>query len=572
MQAYVTESNLFGYAIYFENETNASSAAQDVQISNPLPATLDWQTFQLGEIAFGNVFIPIPLNVQYFQTNVPLSYNGVSFEVFIDAGIDLASGEVFANFFSINPTTGLPPTNGIGFLPPDDANGAGRGHITYTIRPMPGLPQGTQIPNVAYVQFDGNAPIATDLVNDSDPSGPIDTNKQAIVTIDNSIPTGSVIWLPSVTTTTNFQVCWTGSDTGSAIVAYDIYASTNNGSWGVWLEGTTNTCEEFYGQVGTIYSFYSVAHNGVGTVQPIPTGANTTTLIILPPQISPVPNYFIAVGQQLIFTNTAQDPYSPITFSLGAKAPTNASIDSSGVFRWTPTCDEASTTNLIAVWATDSYSTPLSNSVSFTVVVSDCLQVSIGSTVMQVGTTSSVPASVISPLGLTNLSFTVVYPTNRFTNWVMIPSNNAIGTALVESIGSSQSMFSLAAGTGQTITGPALLGSLSFTALPGSSAFVPLVITNVVGIKTNGTPVGNSSGQAGRVVVIGLQPLLAGLLDANSMRVLTIYGNPGSSYELAFVTNVILTNWQPVGSVLMTNLQQNTNVDQSAPQIYYRLQ
>ncbi|HZQ46885.1 MAG TPA: RHS repeat-associated core domain-containing protein, partial [Verrucomicrobiae bacterium] len=70
MQAYVTESNLFGYGIYFENETNATAAAQDVQITDPLPATLDWQTFQLGEIAFGNVFVPIPPHVQYFQTNI----------------------------------------------------------------------------------------------------------------------------------------------------------------------------------------------------------------------------------------------------------------------------------------------------------------------------------------------------------------------------------------------------------------------------------------------------------------------------------------------------------------------
>jgi hypothetical protein len=191
---------------------------------------------------------------------------------------------------------------------------------------------------------------------------------------------------------------------------------------------------------------------------------------------------------------------------------------------------------------------------------------------MQVGTTSSVPANVISTLGLTNLSFVLVYPTNRFTNWLMTSSNSAVGTIIVQSLNSSNTMFSLAAGSGQTITGPSLLGSLSLTALPGGSAFVPLVISNVVGIKTDGTPVGNSSGQAGRMVMIGLQPLLEGSLSANSTRILTIYGNPGSNYELAFATNLILTNWQSVGSVLMTTLQLNTNVNQSAQPIYYRTQ
>jgi len=285
-----------------------------------------------------------------------------------------------------------------------------------------------------------------------------------------------------------------------------------------------------------------------------------------------VSNQFVTVGQVLVITNYVQDPDLPITFSLGAGAPAGASIDTNGVFSWEPSCAQASTTNLITVWATDSYRIPLSNSVSFVAVVSECLQVSLGSTVMQVGTTSSVPVSVISPLGLTNLSFIVAYPASRFTNWVLISSNTAIGASFVQMLDPSRTTVNLSATSGQTVTGPSVLGSLSFAALPGSSAFVPLFVTNVLGLKTDGTPVGNSSGQPGQVIVIGLQPLLEESLDTNATRILTIYGNPGSNYQLFSNTNLDLTNWPPAGIILLTNLQQNINPNQTAPQIYYRAQ
>ena len=408
-------------------------------------------------------------------------------------------------------------------------------------------------------------------MNDDDPSQGIDTNKQAIVTIDNSRPYSSVA-SPYVSTNANFTVCWTGTNNGPAIVAYDIYVSTKNGPWTLWLAQTTNTCANFQGQVGNSYGFYSVAHDGAGIVQQAPAGANTTTILAPhpPPQFSPVPNQFVAVGQRLVITNYVQDPDLPITFSLAASAPAGASIKTNGIFSWTPSCAQASTTNLITVWATDNYIIPLSNSVSFVVVVSECLQVGVGSTVMQIGTTSSVPVSVISALGLTNLSFGVAYPTNRFTNWVLTSSNSAIGATLVQSADPSQTLFSLAASSDRTINGPALLGSLSFTALPGSSAFVPLVVTNVIGIKSDGTPVGNSSGQPGRAVVIGAQPLLEAWLGPNSSRMLTLYGNPGSAYAMGSRTNLLGTNWQYTWRTPMTNLYETFAADEAPPLLFYR--
>jgi len=45
----------------------------------------------LTGIAFGDQFISVPSHSKYFQTTVPMSFNGAEFEVWIEAGINLTS-------------------------------------------------------------------------------------------------------------------------------------------------------------------------------------------------------------------------------------------------------------------------------------------------------------------------------------------------------------------------------------------------------------------------------------------------------------------------------------------------
>ena len=115
------------------------------------------------------------------------------------------------------------------------------------------------------------------------------------------------------------------------------------------------------------------------------------------------------------------------------------------------------------------------------------------------------------------------------------------------------------------------MGSLSFGALAGHSAFVPLVITAVEGTKADGSLVGNAFGQNGRVVIIGVEPLLEAGTSSNSVRLLTLYGNPGTNYRTLYNTNLASTNWWYSRPPLsMTNLFQYVPVDQTSPQIHYR--
>ena len=103
---FVRADSLLPYTIHFENETNATAPAQRVVISDPLTNLLDWTTFELTEIAFGDHFIAVPPHTQHFEKTEKLSQNGFTFEVQIEAGIRLDTGEVYSRFQSLNPECG----------------------------------------------------------------------------------------------------------------------------------------------------------------------------------------------------------------------------------------------------------------------------------------------------------------------------------------------------------------------------------------------------------------------------------------------------------------------------------
>ena len=149
--------------------------------------------------------------------------------------------------------------------------------------------------------------IATDWVDPHDPAKGIDTNKQALVTIDADAPTSSVSALPASAPSREFTVSWSGTDTGSGVSGYDIYVSSNDGPWTLWLNNIADTSALFSGYKGTLYAFYSVAHDGAGNVQSTPTNAQakTTTPENSPPSLVPVSNYFIRAYQTLVVTNIA---------------------------------------------------------------------------------------------------------------------------------------------------------------------------------------------------------------------------------------------------------------------------
>jgi hypothetical protein len=99
---------------------------------------------------------------------------------------------------------------------------------------------------------------------------------------------------------------------------------------------------------------------------------------------------------------------------------------------------------------------------------------------------------------------------------------------------------------------------LYFTAVTNqSSAFLSVQLGESVGTQPDGTLVTNYVSQAGRVVIVGEEPLLEAGLNTNRAPVLVFFGHPGTNYVVETNEDIGNTNgWQPAWQWTMTNLVQ----------------
>jgi hypothetical protein len=213
-----------------------------------------------------------------------MTQNGTNFEVEINIGVNLSTGELYANFYSLDPVTGLPPESGVGMLPPEDGTGRGMGWFSYTIEPKPGVATGTEIRNVAHIVFDGQPAIATNQVDPHDPSKGTDPEKEALVTLDAEAPVSSVEPLPGVINTIRFPVSWSADDgNGSGVAGFDVYVAMDGGPFKVWLEGTTSTSAVYTARNGQHLSFYCVAADNAGNKEDPPASPQASTQVTIAP-------------------------------------------------------------------------------------------------------------------------------------------------------------------------------------------------------------------------------------------------------------------------------------------------
>lgn len=161
---FIFEGDPLDYTIFFENDPKfATAPAQEVVIVDELDPDLDWESFELGVFAFGDYRIDAPPGMRSFTAEVDsVNPDGTPLLVTISAEIDLLLGTATWRFLSIDPETGGPP-NGVetGFLPVNDEDHRGEGHVTFRIFPRANTAFGTELTNDAEIFFDFNAPIVT---------------------------------------------------------------------------------------------------------------------------------------------------------------------------------------------------------------------------------------------------------------------------------------------------------------------------------------------------------------------------------------------------------------------------
>jgi hypothetical protein len=159
----------------------------------------------------------------------------------------------------------------------------------------------------------------------------------------------------------------------------------------------------------------------------------------LPPTLAPIANRTNVVGMTLTINSVGSDPDGDsLTFSLGAGAATNATIDATnGIFKWTPVQAQLGT-NDFSVIVTDSGSPALSATQSFSVVVvrsnSPPLLAPISNRTMAVGMTLTITNSagdadgdqLTFSLGPGAAANATINSTNGLFNWA--PTQAQIGT------------------------------------------------------------------------------------------------------------------------------------------------
>jgi hypothetical protein len=250
------------YTIHFENVAAASAPAQEIVITDQLHANLDWTTFELTQIGFGEQVVDVPAGHAYYQTEVGL---GDGLIARVEAGLDIETGLLSTHLVCLDRTTGLFPEDPLaGLLPPNVNPPEGEGWLSFRVAQQPGLADGDVITNQATIVFDVNPPIDTNVV----------TN-----TIDDTPPTSTVDPLPAEVTA-RFEVSWAGDDgDGSGVQSYTIYRAVDGGPFEVWLRNTVETSAMFDGEWGQSYAFCAVARDRAGNREDDPIDGESFTAV-----------------------------------------------------------------------------------------------------------------------------------------------------------------------------------------------------------------------------------------------------------------------------------------------------
>ena len=161
----------------------------------------------------------------------------------------------------------------------------------------------------------------------------------------------------------------------------------------------------------------------------------------------------------------------------------------------------------------------------------------------------------------------------RLTNLVWNPLRAELTSIALLRTATNTFAATLEAAGGSALFGTLNLAELRFGTVPDpQSAIVTVALDNVLGISATGTLMANAEGEAGRVFIIGEEPIASDLARANQLCALTLYGRPGVTYWVQSATNLLGAPWQTVRTVTLNGTWERV-VALPAPnsRTFYRL-
>jgi hypothetical protein len=285
------------------------------------------------------------------------------------------------------------------------------------------------------------------------------------------------------------------------------------------------------------------------------------------------------VAPNTVFRYLINPPYTNgdrFSYSLGASAPKGAKVSTSrGItyLTWKPTTAQALTTNLISIVIADGTHPNLSTNQTVLVIVLDFLAARLGSVSVQAGQTALLPMYLASSSGVTNLSFTVDWPTAQLTSPTLFITAPGIAASSLQNR-QTNLLISLQTAPGQVLQNSNLVAQLSFQVPAGhASAFLTLPIHDISAIKPDSSAYVAYLPTDGQVTIVNSNPLLQPAITSETNRTLTAFGNVGTTYQLqSSMTPTVPTSWGVVMTYAQTNISQTLTVSPSNPLVFYRLQ
>jgi hypothetical protein len=372
----------------------------------------------------------------------------------------------------------------------------------------------------------------------------------------------AILWITSGTftmATQSVSLSWNPTpDTN--VTGYALYVGHATGNYSSRVDvGTNVTCTLSGLSNGATYYFVSTAYNSAQVESPPSNEAQFIAPSNNPPVLNPITNFNVAALGELIITNRATDSAQNVvlTYSFVGGAPTNMVINpTNGLIDWLVPLSYGGTTNTVTVQVADNGVPPATASQSFTITVSNYVQISFGPSIVALGQTSSVPVIFNSSVPITNLSFTLDVPGTRMSNLSMTSAVPAVATVSQSTKGAAHSVVTINAVSGQAIQGPVILGLLSYKAVANvPSSFACLYATNIVAVQSNGVLVPTTVNGRGQAVLIGSQSLAQVTTLTNGQHNLIVYGPVGTNYQVQSKTGFTgaWTN-ESASAVIPTNM------------------
>jgi hypothetical protein len=236
-------------------------------VTTPIEPKQDPATLELGSVGFNNQSFDIPVGTaSYYQRLDARDSTGV----FVDltAGYDVFKNEVFWEFQAIDPVTLLPPDDpekGFLFLADSLQYNYGKGFVNFSIKPRANAQTLDTIGAKAFIIFDENEVIPTNIHKNTIDALPPVSQMQAITS----------------TGTNPITLNWSGTDDpgGCGIDYYTVYVTTDQINYSILFPRISRTDTTFSLPTGFNYCFFVLATDRVGNMETLRPGVTTCTSI-----------------------------------------------------------------------------------------------------------------------------------------------------------------------------------------------------------------------------------------------------------------------------------------------------